>query len=60
VLVINDVVGLGEWSPPFAEQFGDVRSEMLDAVEAYKEAVTDGEFPAEEHSHVESALDDLY
>jgi len=26
---------------------------MLDAVEAYKEAVTGGEFPAEEHSHVE-------
>ena len=60
VLVINDVVGLGEWSPPFARQFGDVRGEMLDAVEAYKEAVTGGEFPAEEHSHVESKLDDLY
>ena len=60
VLVINDVVGLGEWSPPFSRQFGDVRSEMLDAVEAYREAVADGEFPADEHSHVESGLDDLY
>ncbi|WP_144925466.1 3-methyl-2-oxobutanoate hydroxymethyltransferase [Halorubrum salsamenti] len=60
VLVINDAVGLGEWSPPFSRRFGDVRGEMLDAVEAYKEAVTDGEFPAEEHSHVESELEDLY
>jgi 3-methyl-2-oxobutanoate hydroxymethyltransferase len=60
VLVINDVVGLGEWSPPFSRRFGDVRSEMLDAVEAYEEAVTSGEFPADEHSHVEAGLDDLY
>ena len=60
VLVINDAVGLGEWSPPFSRQFGDVRGEMLDAVAAYKEAVVDGEFPADEHSHVESDLDDLY
>ena len=60
VLVINDAVGLGEWSPPFAKRFGDVRGEMLDAVAAYKEAVTSGEFPAEEHSHVEEDLDELY
>ncbi|OYR79709.1 3-methyl-2-oxobutanoate hydroxymethyltransferase, partial [Halorubrum sp. E3] len=60
VLVINDAVGLGEWSPPFARQFGDVRGEMVDAVEAYAEAVTSGEFPAEEHSHVEAELNDLY
>ncbi|PAU83656.1 3-methyl-2-oxobutanoate hydroxymethyltransferase [Halorubrum salipaludis] len=60
VLVINDAVGLGQWSPPFSRQFGDVRGEMLDAVERYKEAVASGEFPAEEHSHVESDLDDLY
>jgi len=46
VLVINDVVGLGSGRHPFARQFGDVRGEMLDAVEAYnKEAVTGGEFP---------------
>jgi 3-methyl-2-oxobutanoate hydroxymethyltransferase len=60
VLVINDAVGLGEWSPPFSRQFGDVRGEMLDAVEGYKEAVTSGEFPDDEHSHVEEGLDDLY
>jgi 3-methyl-2-oxobutanoate hydroxymethyltransferase len=60
VLVINDAVGLGDWSPPFSRQFGDVRGEMLDAVTAYRESVEDGSFPGEEHSHVEEDLGDLY
>jgi len=60
VLVINDVVGLSDWEPPFAKQFGDVRSEMENAVEKYNDAVESGEFPAEEHSHYEDDLDELY
>jgi 3-methyl-2-oxobutanoate hydroxymethyltransferase len=60
VLVVNDVLGLGERLPPFAEAFGDVRGEMEDAISRYVEAVESEEFPAEEHSHVESDLDNLY
>jgi len=60
VLVANDVLGLDDQQPPFAAAFGDVRGEMEKAVSGYVEAVEDGEFPAEEHSHVESELDDLY
>ncbi|WP_396612203.1 3-methyl-2-oxobutanoate hydroxymethyltransferase [Haloferax sp. S1W] len=60
VLVINDVVGLSDRVPPFATQFGDVKSEMESAVDAYREAVESGTFPAEEHSHVEDELDELY
>jgi len=60
VLVINDVVGLSDWEPPFAKHFGDVRSEMEHAVSAYLDAVESGEFPAEEHSHYEDDLDDFY
>lgn len=60
VLVINDVIGLGEWSPPFSAQFGDVRAEMTNAVEAYRDAVENGDFPGEEHSHAEEDLDDMY
>jgi 3-methyl-2-oxobutanoate hydroxymethyltransferase len=60
VLVINDAVGLGDGSPPFAKSFGDVRGEMTDALDSYVEAVESGDFPGEEHSHVESDLDDLY
>ena len=60
VLVVTDAVGMSEWSPPFAEAFGDVRSEMASAAEDYVEAVESGEFPAAEHSHVAEELDDLY
>jgi len=59
VLVINDVLGLSEDAPPFAEQFGDVRAAMTAAIEGYRDAVESGSFPAEEHSHVEDGLDDL-
>jgi 3-methyl-2-oxobutanoate hydroxymethyltransferase len=59
VLVINDVLGLSEDAPPFAEQFGDVRAAMTEAIEGYRDAVESGSFPAAEHSHVEDGLDDL-
>ncbi|MFB6105898.1 MAG: 3-methyl-2-oxobutanoate hydroxymethyltransferase [Halobacteriaceae archaeon] len=59
VLVINDVVGLSERMPPFAHQFGDVRSEMADAVSAYLRAVEGGEFPAPEHHERDPDLDDV-
>jgi 3-methyl-2-oxobutanoate hydroxymethyltransferase len=57
VLVFTDVVGLTEQPPPFAEAFGDVRGEMEAALTAYREAVTSGTYPAENHSHVEEGLD---
>ncbi|WP_049970148.1 3-methyl-2-oxobutanoate hydroxymethyltransferase [Haladaptatus cibarius] len=60
VLVITDAVGLGDWSPSFSKQFGDVRGEMERAVSAYRDEVESGEFPADEHSHVEENLDDVY
>ncbi len=60
VLVFHDAVGLSTWSPSFAEQFGDVRGEMHDAVSDFVEAVEGGEFPASEHSHVEEELDEVY
>jgi 3-methyl-2-oxobutanoate hydroxymethyltransferase len=59
VLVISDVLGLSENAPPFAEQFGDVRAAMTDAIADYKEAVESGSFPAAEHSHTEAGLNDL-
>ncbi|MEF8779872.1 MAG: 3-methyl-2-oxobutanoate hydroxymethyltransferase [Haloferacaceae archaeon] len=59
VLVINDVLGLDEWSPSFSKQFGDVRGEMERAVAGFKREVESGTFPAEEHTHVEDGLDDF-
>jgi 3-methyl-2-oxobutanoate hydroxymethyltransferase len=59
VLVIDDVVGMSDRSPPFARQFGDVRSEYERAVAGFREAVESGEFPGEEHSHVEPEVEEL-
>jgi 3-methyl-2-oxobutanoate hydroxymethyltransferase len=60
VLVIDEVIGLSERVAPFSKRFGDVSSEMRDAIAAYADAVESGEFPAEEHSHHEPDLDDVY
>jgi 3-methyl-2-oxobutanoate hydroxymethyltransferase len=57
VLVINDAVGLSERAPPFATAFGDVRGEMVEAVEAYRDAVESGSFPGEAETHVEEGLE---
>lgn len=58
VLVVTDVIGLSERAAPFAERFGDVRAAMTEAVERYRQAVIDGAYPGEEHSHVERDLFD--
>ncbi|ELY49526.1 3-methyl-2-oxobutanoate hydroxymethyltransferase [Natronolimnohabitans innermongolicus] len=60
VLVFDDAVGISEWTPSFSEQFGNVRAEMESAVDDYVDAVESGAFPAEEHSHEQSDLEDLY
>ncbi|APX96463.1 3-methyl-2-oxobutanoate hydroxymethyltransferase [Natronorubrum daqingense] len=60
VLVFDDAVGISEWTPSFSEQFGNVRAEMESAVDDYVSAVESGDFPAEEHSHEESDLEELY
>lgn len=60
VLVINDIFGLSERSPPFSKQFGDVRSEMESAIEGFKSGVESRSFPGDEHSYVEESIGDLY
>lgn len=60
VLVVDEVLGLSEDTAPFSRAFGNVRAEMERAVEGFHDAVISGEFPAEEHSHHEEGLDELY
>lgn len=60
VLVFHDAVGLSDWTPPFAKQFGDVRGELTRALDAYVHAVESGEYPAAEHSHTEDSLEDIF
>jgi 3-methyl-2-oxobutanoate hydroxymethyltransferase len=50
VLVVDDVIGLSERSPPFAESFGDVREEMKGAIGTFAKRVSEDTFPAEEDS----------
>lgn len=58
VLVITDVIGLSDWSPPFSKQFGDAKAEIESAVGGFRDAVTDGSFPGEEHySEAETLFD---
>jgi 3-methyl-2-oxobutanoate hydroxymethyltransferase len=60
VLVVDEVIGLAERTAPFSKAFGDVRGAMREAIGAYADAVESGEFPAEEHSHHEAEIEDLY
>jgi 3-methyl-2-oxobutanoate hydroxymethyltransferase len=60
VLVMTDATGMSDWTPPFAEAFGNVREEMSNAIADYADAVEDGQFPTEEHSHVSEELEDIY
>lgn len=55
-LIITDVIGMGEWVPPFAKQYADVQSEMESGIEAYIDDVESGRFPAGDH-YVEEQID---
>ena len=60
VLVVDEVIGLAEGTAPFSKAFGDVRGEMARAIEGYVDAVEGDESPAEEHSHYENDVEDVY
>ncbi|MEN3047612.1 MAG: 3-methyl-2-oxobutanoate hydroxymethyltransferase [Candidatus Caldarchaeales archaeon] len=50
VLVLHDVVGLYERSPPFSKRYADAASVIFRAVRSYVEEVKAGSFPGLEHS----------
>jgi len=47
VLVWLDALGMGDWSPSFARQFGTVGDQMTAAAQAFHESVKNGSFPRE-------------
>ena len=49
VLVITDLLGLGDESFRFAKRYADLGTEVREAVARYAEEVRSGAFPAEEH-----------
>jgi 3-methyl-2-oxobutanoate hydroxymethyltransferase len=48
-LITTDVLGIGDWVPPFAKQYVDLQSEMEQGIAAYKREVRNGSYPAEDH-----------
>ena len=53
VLVWLDMAGMGDWSPRFAKQFGEVGRHLGDAARAYAAEVRSGTFPDDAHSFLE-------
>ncbi|MBI9114290.1 3-methyl-2-oxobutanoate hydroxymethyltransferase [Sanguibacter suaedae] len=49
VLVWTDMAGMGDWSPRFAKQFGQVGAALTRATQDYVAEVQAGTFPAREH-----------
>lgn len=49
IIVLHDIIGLSERTPPFAKKYADVRGEMLKGVAAYVDEVRKGAFPGPEH-----------
>lgn len=45
VLVINDLLGIGEYWPPFSKQYTYLSDEIVNALQTYHEEVTTGVFP---------------
>jgi len=50
VLVMHDILGIGEYSPPFAKVYAAVGEQMIKAFENYAEDVRSGKFPPDTES----------
>jgi 3-methyl-2-oxobutanoate hydroxymethyltransferase len=51
VLVVNDLLGLNEWTPKFAKRYANLREDITAAVRAFAGEVASGAFPDEQHSY---------
>ncbi len=63
VLVYQDMLAMySDMAPKFAKQYAQIGSQMREAFAAYKQEITDGVFPAPEHTFKmdETIIDKLY
>jgi 3-methyl-2-oxobutanoate hydroxymethyltransferase len=51
VLVMHDMLGLGDWRPKFVRNYMDPPVSIREAFESYVQSVRNGEFPASEHEY---------
>lgn len=49
ILVLEDMLGLNEWTPKFVQRFGSLRDHIEEAVTGYAKAVRDRSFPGDDH-----------
>ena len=49
VLVLHDLLGLSEQTPPFAKKYTDLRNIIINAVQQYVKDVREGRFPSRNH-----------
>ena len=49
ILVLEDMLGLGDWVPKFVKVYGRLQDEIEGAVKAYAEEVRDRSFPGEDN-----------
>jgi 3-methyl-2-oxobutanoate hydroxymethyltransferase len=47
---MHDILGLGEYSPPFAKVYAPVGEQMIKAFENYADEVRSGKFPPDTES----------
>jgi 3-methyl-2-oxobutanoate hydroxymethyltransferase len=52
VQVINDILGLSDFTPKHAKQYANVADTIAKAVGAYREEVKAGQFPTKENSYI--------
>ena len=52
VLVLHDLLGLGDLDPKFVKRYGDFASQAREALTAYRDEVRAGTFPAPEHCFI--------
>ena len=52
VQVINDILGLSDFTPKHAKQYANLKDIMTQAVTAYQEEVKAGQFPTKENSFI--------
>ena len=51
VLVMHDMLGLGEWTPSFVKRYAALGSVASQAARAFADEVREGKFPDPEHSY---------
>lgn len=49
ILVLEDMLGLNDWTPKFVQKFGSIREHIEEAVTGYANAVRDRSFPSDDH-----------